>query len=201
MPLPCSEQHCLCHLFHSLLLQAEVWPAESIQNWKECWDVWCYWRSTDPGVIDRHKYTHTHTSPHRTHHWWIHTCVFVCLQNNSMSLPVVYLDPMLDQELASRLTAIITKHQVKSCRVLKMSRQRVRWTDFGEDVYTVGWSIHRQVWLIIQFGISATGSQFVLPQGTLSEDRTLASHHIYPLAASTEEGELQFMYVCTVVIF
>lgn len=55
-----------------------------------------------------------------------------------MSLPVVYLDPMLDQELASRLTAIITKHQVKSCRVLKMSRQRVRWTDFGEDVYAVG---------------------------------------------------------------
>lgn len=29
-----------------------------------------------------------------------------------MSVPVVYLDPMLDQELASRLATIITKHQV-----------------------------------------------------------------------------------------
>lgn len=43
-----------------------------------------------------------------------------------MSLPVVYLDPMLDQDLASRLTAVITKHQVKSCRVVKMSTWRVR---------------------------------------------------------------------------
>uniref|UniRef100_A0A671WJX7 SWI/SNF related BAF chromatin remodeling complex subunit C1b n=1 Tax=Sparus aurata TaxID=8175 RepID=A0A671WJX7_SPAAU len=34
------------------------------------------------------------------------------IQNNCMSQPVVYLDPALDQELASRLTAIITKHQV-----------------------------------------------------------------------------------------
>lgn len=37
---------------------------------------------------------------------------FVCLQNNNMSLPVVYLEPMLDQELARRLATIITKHQV-----------------------------------------------------------------------------------------
>lgn len=33
------------------------------------------------------------------------------IQNNCMSLPVVYLDPTLDQELTSRLTDIITKHQ------------------------------------------------------------------------------------------
>ncbi|CAK6949564.1 SWI/SNF complex subunit SMARCC1b [Scomber scombrus] len=57
-------------------------------------------------------------------------------QNNCMSLPVVYLDPTLDQELAGRLTGIITKHQ-----------------------------------------------------GTLTEDRVLASHHIYPSPASTEEDE------------
>lgn len=37
-----------------------------------------------------------------------------------MSLPVVYLDPTLDQELASRLTGIITKHQV---------RVRYKWVD------------------------------------------------------------------------
>ncbi|XP_070840212.1 SWI/SNF complex subunit SMARCC1b [Chaetodon trifascialis] len=58
------------------------------------------------------------------------------IQNSCMSLPVVYLDPTLDEELASRLTAIITKHQ-----------------------------------------------------GTLTEDRTLASHHICPSPASTEEDE------------
>uniref|UniRef100_A0A8D0D8C4 SWI/SNF related BAF chromatin remodeling complex subunit C1b n=1 Tax=Sander lucioperca TaxID=283035 RepID=A0A8D0D8C4_SANLU len=58
------------------------------------------------------------------------------IQNNCMSLPVVYLDPTLDQELTSRLTDIITKHQ-----------------------------------------------------GTITEDRTLASHHIYPSSASTEEDE------------
>ncbi|XP_036949883.1 SWI/SNF complex subunit SMARCC1b [Acanthopagrus latus] len=58
------------------------------------------------------------------------------IQNNCMSQPVVYLDPVLDQELASRLTAIITKHQ-----------------------------------------------------GNLTEDRTLATHHIYPSLASSEEDE------------
>ncbi|XP_078124670.1 SWI/SNF complex subunit SMARCC1b [Sander vitreus] len=58
------------------------------------------------------------------------------IENNCMSLPVVYLDPTLDQELTSRLTDIITKHQ-----------------------------------------------------GTITEDRTLASHHIYPSSASTEEDE------------
>ncbi|XP_030003414.1 SWI/SNF complex subunit SMARCC1b isoform X4 [Sphaeramia orbicularis] len=58
------------------------------------------------------------------------------IQNNCMSLPVVYLDPTLDQELASRLSGIVTKHQ-----------------------------------------------------GTLTDDRILASHHIYPSPASTEEDE------------
>ncbi|XP_028289577.1 SWI/SNF complex subunit SMARCC1b [Parambassis ranga] len=58
------------------------------------------------------------------------------IQNNCMSQPVVYLDPTVDPELASRLTGIITKHQ-----------------------------------------------------GTIIEDRTLASHHIYALPASTDEDE------------
>ncbi|KAJ4928542.1 hypothetical protein JOQ06_016333 [Pogonophryne albipinna] len=58
------------------------------------------------------------------------------IQNNGMSLPVVYVDPTLDQELVSRLTDVIAKHQ-----------------------------------------------------GTLTEDRTLASHHIYPSPASKEEDE------------
>ncbi|KAK5855190.1 hypothetical protein PBY51_005319 [Eleginops maclovinus] len=58
------------------------------------------------------------------------------IQNNCMSLPVVYVDSTVDQDLVSRLTDVITKHQ-----------------------------------------------------GMLTEDRTLASHHIYPLPASTEEDE------------
>ncbi|KAL3043968.1 hypothetical protein OYC64_003748 [Pagothenia borchgrevinki] len=58
------------------------------------------------------------------------------IQNKGMSLPVVYVDPTLDQELVSRLTDVIAKHQ-----------------------------------------------------GTLTEDRTLASHHIYPSPASKEEDE------------
>uniref|UniRef100_A0A665X4F5 SWI/SNF complex subunit SMARCC1-like n=1 Tax=Echeneis naucrates TaxID=173247 RepID=A0A665X4F5_ECHNA len=59
------------------------------------------------------------------------------IQNNCMSLPVVYLDPTLDQELSNRLSNIITKHQ-----------------------------------------------------GTLTEDRTLASHHVFPSTSlSTEEDE------------
>ncbi|XP_071373478.1 SWI/SNF complex subunit SMARCC1b [Centroberyx affinis] len=58
------------------------------------------------------------------------------IQNNCMSPPVVYLDPALEQELASRLTSIVTKHQ-----------------------------------------------------GSVTEDRMLASHHIYPSPASTDEDE------------
>ncbi|XP_055369018.1 SWI/SNF complex subunit SMARCC1b [Betta splendens] len=57
-------------------------------------------------------------------------------QNNCMSRPVVYVDPSVDQELAVRLTVMITKHQ-----------------------------------------------------GKLTEDRTFASHHIYPVPASAEEDE------------
>ncbi|XP_075900019.1 SWI/SNF complex subunit SMARCC1b [Nelusetta ayraudi] len=58
------------------------------------------------------------------------------IQNNCMSVPVVFLESMLDQELANRLATIITKHQ-----------------------------------------------------GTLTEDRTLATHHVSPSAASAEEDE------------
>ncbi|XP_026202881.1 SWI/SNF complex subunit SMARCC1b [Anabas testudineus] len=58
------------------------------------------------------------------------------IQNNCMSRPVVYVDPTVDQELAIRLTVIITKHQ-----------------------------------------------------GKITDDRTIASHHIYPSPASTEEDE------------
>ncbi|KAM3858385.1 SWI/SNF complex subunit SMARCC1b [Diretmus argenteus] len=58
------------------------------------------------------------------------------IQNNCMTRPVVYLDPALEQELANRLTSIITKHQA-----------------------------------------------------TVTEDRMLASHHIYPSPASTDEDE------------
>ncbi|XP_076005884.1 SWI/SNF complex subunit SMARCC1b [Genypterus blacodes] len=58
------------------------------------------------------------------------------VQSSCMSLPVVYLDPALEPELASRLTGIITKHQ-----------------------------------------------------GSLTEDGTLASHHICPAPASKEEDE------------
>ncbi|XP_067359219.1 SWI/SNF complex subunit SMARCC1b isoform X3 [Channa argus] len=58
------------------------------------------------------------------------------IQNNCLSLPVVYLDPTVDQDLAIRLTDMITRHQ-----------------------------------------------------GSLTEDRMLASHHIYPSPASTEEDE------------
>ncbi|XP_037119213.1 SWI/SNF complex subunit SMARCC1b [Syngnathus acus] len=57
-------------------------------------------------------------------------------QQNCLSHPVVYLDPSLDQELASRISGVVTKHQ-----------------------------------------------------GTLSVDRSLASHHIYPLPSATEEDE------------
>lgn len=39
----------------------------------------------------------------------------MCLQNNCISQPVVYLDNMLDHEMASKLTAIIVKHQVICC--------------------------------------------------------------------------------------
>uniref|UniRef100_G3NRN4 SWI/SNF related BAF chromatin remodeling complex subunit C1b n=1 Tax=Gasterosteus aculeatus aculeatus TaxID=481459 RepID=G3NRN4_GASAC len=59
----------------------------------------------------------------------------VLTQSNCMALPVVYVDPTLGPELASRLKDIISKHK-----------------------------------------------------GTLTEDRTLASHHLYSSPASAEEG-------------
>ncbi|KAM6900017.1 SWI/SNF complex subunit SMARCC1b [Xenentodon cancila] len=58
------------------------------------------------------------------------------IQNNCITLPVVYLDPNVDHELASRLTGIITKHQ-----------------------------------------------------GSITDDRTIASHHVYTSPGSTEEDE------------
>ncbi|XP_051927872.1 SWI/SNF complex subunit SMARCC1b isoform X2 [Hippocampus zosterae] len=58
------------------------------------------------------------------------------LQQHCLSHPVVYLDPSLDQDLASRISVVVTKHQ-----------------------------------------------------GTVSVDRSLASHHIYPSLSSTDEEE------------
>lgn len=64
-------------------------------------------------------------------------CIETALvQNNCLSFPVVYLDPSVDEELAARLSGIITKHQ-----------------------------------------------------GSLTEDRLLSSHHIYPSLTSPEENE------------
>lgn len=83
-----------------------------------------------------------------------------------MSQPVVYLDNMLDHELASKLTTIIVKHQVICCNVKNDQIEPVR-TD-----------------------VSAVESQFLLPQGTVTDDRILASHHVFPLNASTNDGQL-----------
>ncbi|KAM9738158.1 SWI/SNF complex subunit SMARCC1b [Menidia menidia] len=58
------------------------------------------------------------------------------IQNNCVALPVVYLDPAVDQELASRLTGVIVKHQ-----------------------------------------------------GSITEDRSIASHHVYSSPVSTEDDE------------
>ncbi|XP_056153888.1 SWI/SNF complex subunit SMARCC1b [Lampris incognitus] len=58
------------------------------------------------------------------------------IQNNCLTRPVVYLDTALEQELITRLTGIIIKHQ-----------------------------------------------------GSVTEDRTLASHHIFPSPACIEEDE------------
>lgn len=38
--------------------------------------------------------------------------------------------------------------------------------------------------------VSAVGSQFPLPQGTVTDDRILASHHVIALNVSTNDGQL-----------
>uniref|UniRef100_A0A8C6L3C3 SWI/SNF related BAF chromatin remodeling complex subunit C1b n=1 Tax=Nothobranchius furzeri TaxID=105023 RepID=A0A8C6L3C3_NOTFU len=43
------------------------------------------------------------------------------IQNNCMALPVVYLDPMVDPELSSRLAGIIIRHRVNIYSFLKVS--------------------------------------------------------------------------------
>uniref|UniRef100_A0A8C6KWM2 SWI/SNF related BAF chromatin remodeling complex subunit C1b n=1 Tax=Nothobranchius furzeri TaxID=105023 RepID=A0A8C6KWM2_NOTFU len=48
-------------------------------------------------------------------------CGLVCQQNNCMALPVVYLDPMVDPELSSRLAGIIIRHRVNIYSFLKVS--------------------------------------------------------------------------------
>lgn len=42
----------------------------------------------------------------------------------------------------------------------------------------------------MQLVVSAVGSQFLLEQGTVTEDKMQASHHVYPLTASTSDGQL-----------
>lgn len=45
--------------------------------------------------------------------------------------------------------------------------------------------------LTVRIDVSAVGSQFLLPQGTVTDDRVLASHHVVPLNASTNDGQLK----------
>ena len=51
-------------------------------------------------------------------------CFHWCGQNNCLARPVVYLDTALDQELASRLSNVIIKHQVSWC-----------WLGFNDGVF------------------------------------------------------------------
>lgn len=44
-------------------------------------------------------------------------------------------------------------------------------------------------------------SQFVLLQGTLTEDDTLASHHVCASPHSAEEGQGQFVYIRVIANF
>lgn len=110
---------------------------------------------------------------------------FACLQNSCMSQPVVYLDNMLDLELASKLTTIILKHQVICCndqgeqinRPVLMKSFRI------ESHMLTGCSLCGWMSVLV-------GSQFLLPQGTVTDDRILASHHVFPLTASPNDGQL-----------
>lgn len=62
---------------------------------------------------------------------------FVCHQYNCMSLPVVYLDPTLDQELACRISGIITKHQVKGVTMRQhlCKNYNLKYTEAGVASY------------------------------------------------------------------
>lgn len=66
------------------IFQAEVWPAESIQNWMECGDVPCYWESFDPGALDRF---HSDKRTNERQPNWIYIfvfCVCVCVYRTTV---------------------------------------------------------------------------------------------------------------------
>lgn len=82
----------------------------------ECGDVSRHRKSFDPGAVDGHGVART--GPQTKRSQFIYNFLFP-VQNNCMSVPVVFLDSMLDQELANRLATIITKHQVTQSEALR----------------------------------------------------------------------------------
>lgn len=73
--------------------------------------------------------------------------VRACQQHNCLSHPVVYLDPSLDQDLASRISVVVTKHQVKLIW-LKRCETFKQWHSFASIricraplVWTEAWPV------------------------------------------------------------
>lgn len=86
-------------------------------------------------------------------------------QNNCLTRPTVFLSPDIEQKQASKLKDIIKRHQVSPEPAGQMVFQARKYEEFS-------------------FTVSSTFS----PQGSITDDKSKATHHIFPSLQQQEEG-------------
>ena len=91
-------------------------------------------------------------------------CVLFLFQNNCLTRPTVYLSPDIEQKQATKLKDIIKRHQVTE-PASHVIFQGCKHEDFG-------------------FIVSSTFA----PQGSITEDKSKATHHIFPSLPQQDEG-------------
>ena len=97
-------------------------------------------------------------------------------QNNCLTRPTVFLSPDIDQKQASKLKDTIKRHQVTtSVKILCLS-----W--------------RKEMHLMTSLFLSCNRFVFVLLrrlQGSITDDKSKATHHIYPSPSQQEEGGVE----------
>lgn len=104
--------------------------------------------------------------------------LFMCFQNNCLTRPIVYLSSELEQKQAGKLKDIIKRHQV-------------------ETNLWFSWMYYLPVWVCLWGieGFTLTVFLFIanVLQGTITEEKSKATHIIYPSPSQQEEGGFMHM--------
>lgn len=99
--------------------------------------------------------------------------VTLSFQNNCLTRPTVFLSPDIEQKQTSKLKDIIKRHQVSS-------KQPMTWFVRDGSMSSLVWN-----WRLFP--------PLCPLQGSITDDKSKATHHIFPSPPQQEEGRVEFV--------